>query len=222
MLQQQYCTGCSSMTLLTFRTKPGLQLVDTMLILVDIVEQITRAFKTYLYTTYSKDNVKSVRNTLRLHCTNCMKCFALCLHDGAKIVELVENKIWQYVLLWCVYNGCFYYISCLRKHTIGLTDKDSQTNIKGFPVKEVIRGSLVSNRFHRGVLSLWHWRMCTFVSVRPTHTPNTVQFDRESQTLQSGETRQEGNETAISHWNKVSNWSTTAVWGSNQNIRRRI
>lgn len=58
--------GCYSsiiaMTLLTFYTKSALQLVDTILILANIVEQITRTLITYL-STHTPRTVQTVRNT---------------------------------------------------------------------------------------------------------------------------------------------------------------
>lgn len=65
MLQQQHGTGCSSMTLLTFYTSTSLQQVNTMVIFVNIVVQITQVLITCLYTCTPRTG-QSVINSLDL------------------------------------------------------------------------------------------------------------------------------------------------------------
>lgn len=71
------------MTLLTFYTKSGLQLVGTVLIFANIAELITRALITYLYTCTLRI-VQSVRNTRFMDLSHCTcKCFVLYLEKAA-------------------------------------------------------------------------------------------------------------------------------------------
>ena len=82
LLPLQHHTSCSSMTLLTFYTEPGLQLVDMMLILANIVEQTTRPRITYLYK-YPK-----VCSLCQKHCT-----FIDCSH-GTKFFFCFRFSWW--------------------------------------------------------------------------------------------------------------------------------